>query len=110
MPVTTWELHYAAPRYPADLKFMLGYLEHLKGSYTTLAIDYDQDEKGIHVMVSDIRTFKAVFFGLEGHGPAKMTVTLDGEDPKATHVRVQTVAVLDEAGDGDEESTLTVGT
>ena len=89
---------------------MLGYLEVLKRSYTTLAIDFDQDEEGIHVMVGDIRTLKDVIGGLHSHGPYKVTVTLDGDDPKAHDVHVRAKAVLDEAGDGDSESSLELGT
>jgi hypothetical protein len=110
MPTSTWELHYQAPRYPADQQFMVGYLEVLKTSYTTLAIDFDQDEDGIHVMVGDIRTLKDVLVGLSSHGPHKVTVTLEGDDPRAPQVHLKAVAVLLETPNGDDDAILTVGT
>jgi hypothetical protein len=105
MPTTTWELHYGAPRYPADKQFVLGYLAALKSAYTNLAIDWLEDETGIHVMVGDVRTFKDVIRGLGTFGPQRITVITDGEENGIT---VRTKAVLDEAGDGDNESRLDV--
>jgi hypothetical protein len=118
MPTTTWELHYGVPRYPADQHFMLGYLEHLKDCYTGLVIDYDKDDKGVHVMVSDIRTFKAVFVGLVSYGPCRMSVSMIGEVdfPNTScgvvtdqiKTEMQMTAIMDDSK-GDEESSLLVG-
>ena len=110
MATTTWELHYELPRYSADKRFMVEYLELLENVYTSMAIDIDRDEKGIHVMVSDVQTFKNVIMGLSAFGPQRVSVTLAGDlDVRAqgnaqTLKNVVAVAVLNETGDGDGES------
>jgi hypothetical protein len=105
MPTTTWELHYRAPRYPADQQFVMGYLEVLSSAYTKLVIDWIMDDGGLHVMVGDIRTLKHVIMGLGAFGPRLVTVITDGEEDGIT---VRTKAVLDEEGGGDEWSRLDV--
>ncbi len=111
MTTTTWELHYWVPRYPADQQFMVGYLELLKNTYSALAIDFDQDDEAIHVMIGDVRTLRDVITGLHAFGPHSVSVTLDEVCPleRGGLVGARSKAVLNEVGNGDSESSLEVG-
>lgn len=56
--VTTWELHFAAPRSPEAKTSWLETLERIKREHTELLMDfYDGDDEGVSVMVGDIAVF-----------------------------------------------------
>ena len=107
--VTTWELHYAAPRCLEDRSFMLEYLGALQHRFTEMCVDFlVVEDGGISVMIDGVDLLKLVLPPLSDFGPLRITSTVSGplskDDKIYTPGGVRVVASL--TCNGEEQSSV----
>jgi len=80
MLTTTWELHFAAPRSPAQEQKALADLGDLKQQFTEMRIDWFEDEDRLSVMVDSVEVFLQAVDRLREYTLLEVACGFDADD------------------------------